>query len=138
MRLASLRNTFPAALNRTPRANRSNRRNPISPSKSWYQGKLDFSPPVADLTSAGFPLIGGRLDFIAGRPAAALVYQRREHVINVSVLRTAGRTTTGDARSIRGFHERHWVQADLSLWAVSDLNDQELGDFTGAFQSSTR
>jgi anti-sigma factor RsiW len=46
--------------------------------------------------------------------------------------------TTEDARSIRGFHERHWVQADLSLWAVSDLNDQELGDFTGAFQSSTR
>jgi anti-sigma factor RsiW len=106
--------------------------------KPWYQGKLDFSPPVADLTSAGFPLIGGRLDSIAGRPAAALVYQRREHVINVFVLRTAGRTTTADARSIRGFHERHWVQADLSLWAVSDLNDQELGDFTSAFQSSTR
>jgi anti-sigma factor RsiW len=106
--------------------------------KPWYQGKLDFSPPVADLTSAGFPLIGGRLDSIAGQPAAALVYQRREHVINVFVLRSAGRTTTEDARSIRGFHERHWVQADLSLWAVSDLNDQELGDFTSAFQSSTR
>jgi anti-sigma factor RsiW len=66
------------------------------------------------------------------------VYQRREHVINVFALRSAGRTTTEDARSIRGFHERHWVQADLSLWAVSDLNDQELADFTSAFQSSTR
>jgi anti-sigma factor RsiW len=104
--------------------------------KPWFQGKLDFSPPVPDL--AGFPLIGGRVDAIGGRPAAALVYQRREHVINVFVLRTAGRMTTEDARSIRGFHERHWVQADLSLWAVSDLNDQELGDFTSAFQSSTR
>jgi anti-sigma factor RsiW len=106
--------------------------------KPWYQGRLDFSPPVPDLTSAGFPLIGGRLDSIAGRPAAALVYQRREHVINVFVLPTAGRVAITDERSIRGFHERHWTQADLSLWAVSDLNDRELNDFVHAFESATR
>ena len=106
--------------------------------KPWFQGKLDFSPPVADLTAAGFPLIGGRVDTIAGRPAAALVYQRREHVINVFVLPVAGRIAASDTRSLRGFHERHWIQGDLSLWAVSDLNDRELNDFTRAFESSTR
>jgi anti-sigma factor RsiW len=106
--------------------------------KPWYQGKLDFSPPVADLTSAGFPLIGGRVDAVDGRPAAALVYQRREHVINVFVLPTVGRAAIVDARSIRGFQERHWTQKDLSLWAVSDLNDRELYDFVRAFASATQ
>ena len=106
--------------------------------KPWFQGKLDFSPPVADLAQAGFPLIGGRVDSIAGRSVAALVYQRRDHVINVFVLPAFDRTTTGDARSIRGFQERHWTQADLSLWAVSDLNDRELTQFAQAFEASTR
>ena len=106
--------------------------------KPWFQGKLDFSPPVVDLAPAGFPLIGGRVDSIAGRSVAALVYQRRDHIINVFVLPASDRTATGDARSIRGFQERHWVQADLSLWAVSDLNDRELSEFARAFESSGR
>jgi len=93
---------------------------------------------VADLAAAGFPLVGGRVDSVAGRPVAALVYQRREHVINVFVWPAASRMATSDVRSIRGFHERHWIQGDLSLWAVSDLNDQELHEFTAAFESSTR
>lgn len=106
--------------------------------KPWFQGKLDFSPPVSDLTSAGFPLIGGRVDSIAGRSVAALVYQRRNHMIHVFVWPAVDRTTTEDARSIRGFQERHWRHADLSLWAVSDLNAQELHEFVQAFESSTR
>jgi len=106
--------------------------------KPWFQGRLDFSPPVADLASAGFPLIGGRVDSMAGRPVAALVYQRRDHVINVFVWPASGRTATSDARSLRGFQERHWIQADLSLWAVSDLNDRELNEFTQVFESSSR
>jgi anti-sigma factor RsiW len=106
--------------------------------KPWFQGKLDFSPPVADLTPAGFPLIGGRVDAIAGRTVAALVYQRREHMINLFVWPAPDRAATSDTRSIRGFQERHWLQADLSLWAVSDLNDRELSEFVQAFRSSTQ
>jgi anti-sigma factor RsiW len=106
--------------------------------KPWFQGKLDVSPPVADLASAGFPLVGGRGDTIGGRRVAALVYQRREHVIDVFVSPVGGRVATSDARSIRGFQERHWVQADLSLWAVSDLNNRELSEFVEAFASATR
>jgi anti-sigma factor RsiW len=106
--------------------------------KPWFQGKLNFSPPVADLASAGFPLVGGRVDAIGGRPVAALVYQRREHMIHVFVWPAFDRTATGGARSIRGFQERHWIHADLSLWAVSDLNDRELHEFAQAFESSSR
>ena len=106
--------------------------------KPWFQGKLDLSPPVADLASAGFPLVGGRVETIGGRRVAALVYQRREHVIDVFVSPTRGGVATSDTRSIRGFQERHWIHADLSLWAVSDLNDRELAEFVQAFESATR
>jgi anti-sigma factor RsiW len=106
--------------------------------KPWFQGKLDLSPPVADLASAGFPLVGGRVETIGGRRVAALVYQRREHVIDVFVSPVRGGIATSDARSIRGFQERHWVQADLSLWVVSDLNNRELSEFVQAFESATR
>ncbi len=106
--------------------------------KPWFQGKLDVSPPVTDLASAGFPLVGGRVETIGGRRVAALVYQRREHVIDVFVAPVRGGIATSDARSIRGFQERHWVQADLSLWVVSDLNNRELSEFAQAFESATR
>jgi anti-sigma factor RsiW len=103
--------------------------------KPWFQGKLDFSPPVADLSSAGFPLVGGRVDSIAGRPVASLVYQRREHVIDVFVWPASERTAVGDARSIRGFQERHWIHGGMSLWAVSDLNDAEMNEFARILRS---
>ena len=97
--------------------------------KPWFQGKLDFSPPVIDLSSAGFPLVGGRVDSIAGRTVATLVYQRREHIIDVFVWPAGDGAAGADARTIRGFHERHWISDGMSLWAVSDLNDAEMNDF---------
>lgn len=106
--------------------------------KPWFQGKLDFSPPVPDLASAGFPLVGGRLEAIEGRRVAALVYQRREHLIDVFISPARAGIASRDTRSIRGFQQRHWVHADLSLWAVSDLNARELAEFAQAFESATR
>jgi anti-sigma factor RsiW len=100
--------------------------------KPWFLGKLDFSPPVEDLSPVGFPLVGGRLDRVAGQPVAALVYQRRLHPINLYIWPAADRTAASDARSIRGFQVRHWIRNGMSFWAVSDLNDAELGEFVRA------
>jgi anti-sigma factor RsiW len=101
--------------------------------KPWFLGKVDFSPPVDDLAPLGFPLVGGRIDYLAGRPVAALVYQRRQHIINVFVWPAAdsGGALT-DARTLRGFQVRHWTRDDMTFWVVSDLNGAELDQFVRA------
>ena len=104
--------------------------------KPWFQGKLEFSPPVPDLTSSGFELVGGRIDRIDGRSVATLVYKRRLHVIHVFVWPEGDGARASDARTIRGFHERHWTSGDLSVWAVSDVNDDDLKAFASAFVAS--
>ena len=105
--------------------------------KPWFLGRLDFSPPVTDLASIGFPLIGGRLDYIAGRPVAALVYRRQKHTINVFVAPVSGEANADPAsQSVHGFHVRHWVRGEMSFYAVSDLNDAELNEFARALQTS--
>jgi len=105
--------------------------------KPWFLGKLDFSPPVVDLASIGFPLVGGRLDYIGGRSVAALVYQRRKHTINVFV------SPGGDdafvrsfVPAVRGFNIKRWTQGGMLFWAVSDLNDAELSELVKALKSS--
>ena len=103
--------------------------------KPWFLGKLDFSPPVTDLAQIGFPLTGGRLDYVAGRPVAALVYTRGQHTINVFVWPEASDAVGApDARAIRGFHVRHWTREGMSYWAVSDVNDAALDQFVRALQ----
>jgi anti-sigma factor RsiW len=102
--------------------------------KPWFLGKLDFSPPVEDLSSAGFPLVGGRLDRVAGQPVAALVYRRRLHPINMFIWPAGDRTAAHDSRSIRGFQVRHWIRHGMSFWTVSDLNGAELDEFVRALQ----
>lgn len=102
--------------------------------KPWFNGKLNFSPPVVDFAAEGFPLTGGRLDYLDGQPAAALVYRRNQHVINLFVQPsrqdTATTPATTDAHTRQGYHLRHWTQGGMSYWAVSDLNEEELQGFT--------
>ena len=96
--------------------------------KPWFAGKLDFSPPVADPKDAGFPLVGGRVDYVGGRPAAALVYTRRNHVINVFVQPIpAGESPRSGTTERQGFHIVQWASEGMWFCAVSDLNAQELG-----------
>jgi anti-sigma factor RsiW len=92
--------------------------------KPWFQGKLDFAPPVPDIPE----LTGGRLDYISARPVAALVYQRRRHQINVFVW-PSGATFPLSQHSANGYQLVHWSSAGMTWWAVSDMNAPELIDF---------
>ncbi len=98
--------------------------------KPWFAGKLDFSPKVSDLAADGFPLEGGRIDRVAGRPAAALVYRRRKHVIDLFVSPAgASSPRTEVAAEVRGFQIVRWSEGDLTYAAVSDLDARELKAF---------
>ena len=103
--------------------------------KPWLDAKLDFAPAVVDLSQKGFPLIGGRLDYLDNRPVAALIYQRRKHFINLFVWPAgsdAARSTKTMTR--QGYQLSHWIHSDLNYWAVSDINEKELQEFKQLFE----
>jgi anti-sigma factor RsiW len=100
--------------------------------KPWFDGKLKFSPPVRDFADQGFRLIGGRLDYINGREVAALVYQRRLHIINLFIWPLAsGRNTAAESFTKDGYNVSHWDRDGFEFWAVSDVNAEDLRAFAG-------
>ncbi len=105
--------------------------------KPWFDGRVDFSPPVTDLTSQGFPLVGGRLDYIDGHPAAALVYHRNKHVINLFIWPSQEKINGLQSSTDNGYNLFHWSQSGLTFWAISDLNPTEMKMFIHDFQAST-
>jgi anti-sigma factor RsiW len=102
--------------------------------KPWFNGKLDFSPPVHDFSSRGYPLLGGRLDYLNGRPVAALVYGRRQHLINVFLWPAAARAGGGTPLERQGYHLLHWTTPEYTYWVASDLGLSELTSFAGLLQ----
>jgi anti-sigma factor RsiW len=105
--------------------------------KPWFDGRLDFAPPVKDLAPKGFPLQGGRLDYIAGRPVAALVYQRDKHLIDLFAWPAAGDVRpTSEFTEHNGYNVLHWVQNNTELWAVSDVAPDQLHKFVSDWERS--
>ncbi len=103
--------------------------------KPWFAGRTELSPPGVDLASQGFPLIGGRLDLIDGKPVPALVYRAGAHVINVFVL-PAQHGNLAELVTRRGYTLRHWTSGDLGYWAVSDASADEFSKFAHAFRAA--
>ena len=102
--------------------------------KPWFNGKLDFSPEVKDLTSYGFPLTGGRLEYVDGRPAAALVFERRKHIINLFTWPSLD--ASGETQSTRnGYHLIQWTKDGMTYWAVSDVNESDLQKFVQLYHN---
>jgi anti-sigma factor RsiW len=97
--------------------------------KPWFDGKLDFSPPVHDFAGRGFPLLGGRLDYLNGRPVAALVYGRRQHIISVFLWPADGTERVATPQTRRGYHVLHWATPDFAYWVTSDVGPTELAEF---------
>jgi len=103
--------------------------------KPWFDGKIDFAPEVRDLSTDGFPLVGGRLDYLDGKTVAALVYQRNKHPINLFITpATTSRSTSARVTTRRGYNILAWTNKGMKYWAVSDLNQAELRQFTGLFE----
>ena len=105
--------------------------------KPWFNGKLDFSPTVMDLQKQGFPLVGGRLDYLQKQPVAALVYRHRAHFINVFIRRgeSAAQSSPTVYAQQQGYHLISWRKAGMDYALVSDLNHKELQEFAGLLES---
>ena len=104
--------------------------------KPWFNGKLDVSPPVVDLTGQGFTLIGGRLDYVDARAIGAVVYRRRQHIINLFVAQTASTERhAAKMETMQGFNVRRWSEQGMNFWAVSDIGADELAEFGDQIRS---
>lgn len=107
--------------------------------KPWFNGKLDVAPPVIDLTAQGFTLVGGRLDYVDARAIGAVVYKRRQHVINLFVSQTSSTEhRPPKTQTMQGFNCRRWGERGLNFWAVSDLGADELAEFVDKFETAMK
>jgi anti-sigma factor RsiW len=110
--------------------------------KPWFTGRLDYAPSVVDLAAQGFPLVGGRLDYLGHHPVAALVYRADRHVVNLFTWPAAytadpaGPVPTALTR--QGFHVVHWTAAGMTYWAVSDVAEDRLRQFARLLQAEVR
>lgn len=106
--------------------------------RPWFNGKVDVAPPAVDLGDDGFPLVGGRLDYIDNQVVAALVYKRGSHIINLFVRSAAGREDNPPHDStFQGYNLRQWRESGIDFWAVTDASQSELDAFQKAYSYAT-
>ena len=106
--------------------------------KPWFNGRIDLSPPVIDLKAQGFTLVGGRLDYVDGRPAAAIVYERGGHVINLFVSQAQDKARTPTVERVQGFNVWRWSWSDLGFSAVSDIDAEQLNEFCEKLEAAVQ
>jgi len=94
--------------------------------RPWFSGKVEFAPPVKDLTAEGFPLVGGRLDFVDGHRVATLVYRHGLHTISVFVWPESDRASGSPLAQVDGLNVLSWTKDGMVWWAVSDMEPGEL------------
>ena len=104
--------------------------------KPWFDGKLDFGAPVARLDGTEFPLVGGRLDYVDGHSAAAIVYHHKKHLINLFVWPSTEHDKAPTTQSSRGYNLIHWTHAGMTYWAASDISTAGLQTFVGLIQEA--
>ena len=103
--------------------------------KPWFNGRIPDAPRVVDLSSEGFPLVGGRIDVVGRTPVPTLVYRHRQHLISLSALPLA-RAAPVPPEQIAGYNIVSWTENGLAYWAVSDLAAADLNAFAKAFRNA--
>jgi anti-sigma factor RsiW len=106
--------------------------------KPWFDGKIAFAPTVVDLTAAGFPLVGGRIDVVDLQPAPALVYRANKHLISLVEIPGGGPVHAVERKDSRGFEALTWSDGSVTYWAVSDASDDELQAFVKALEAAPK
>lgn len=104
--------------------------------KPWFNGKIDFAPQVKDFAGRGFPLMGGRIEYAGGRRVAALVYRRRQHLIDLFTWPSTSSDKRQTPFAQDGFNAVHWSDGAMTYWAISDVNAAELREFMELYASS--
>jgi anti-sigma factor RsiW len=104
--------------------------------KPWLSSRLDFSPPVNELHLPDCEFLGGRVDYLNGRPVAALVYRKGRHIVNAFVWPSAGKDSKADFSIERGFQTARWSQGSMTHWVVSDVNREEFKSIVRAVQAA--
>ena len=102
--------------------------------KPWFNGRIDYAPLVVDLAARGFPLVGGRLDYVDGHPVAVLVYRAAQHPVDLYVRPESGTDTAPVLRTERGYQLLHWRRAGMGYWAITDASADVVEAFANALR----